>query len=420
MGISMAIGVRLLRTISTAMMALPIFLSMLTVSAAASEKVLHKFLGGNDGLDPQSGLIVDNARNFYGTTAGGGNGTGCQGLSDQGCGTVYKITPKGKESVLYAFAGGCDGALPFGTLLIGNQGFIYGTTSYGGICGNDGGYGTVFELTSGGGEKNLYAFQGTTDGAFPSGNLLSDANGNLFGTTQSGGDMNVTECDNFGCGTVFEVGPSGDESVIYAFASGTDGAEPRGGLISDASGNFYGTTFVGGSPNCPSGCGTVFEVSPKGAETILYKFQGGSDGELPSGGVTADAAGNLYGTTSFGGSGGEGTVFKLSSGGTETVLYSFKDGHDGAVPFAGVILDGAGNIYGTTYAGGGIACHGAGGCGTVWKLTPKGQETVLCALHQRRGRNPTTPLLLDGNGALYGTALFGGTHNNGVVFRIKP
>jgi uncharacterized repeat protein (TIGR03803 family) len=294
---------------------------------------------------------------------------------------------------------------------------------FGGTCNSDIGFGTVFKLVPDGTETVLYAFQGTTDGANPYGNLISDPNGNLFGTTGAGGDMNVAECSDFGyagCGTAFEVTPSGNETVIYEFQGGSDGWSPEGGLISDSSGNYYGTTTFGGSANCDVGCGIVFKIAPGGTEAILYTFQGGTDGYKPAAALTTDNSGNFYGTTVFGGSDDDGTVYKLSPDGSKSVLYSFKGGNDGANPEAGVIMDRVGNLYGTTDGGGGdTACRAYGGCGTIFKLAPDGKETVLSTFDPpRHGRTPMAPLLMGKKGLLYGTATQGGA-GNGVVFKVK-
>jgi len=243
-----------------------------------------------------------------------------------------------------------------------------------------------------------------------------------------GGDTKVTECGgNNGCGTVYEITPSGTKTVLHAFQGGSDGVEPNSGVIRDRNGNLYGTSGGGnGGANCPNGCGTVFKVAPDGTETVLYAFQAGSDGNGPVAGLLMDGTGNLYGTTIYGGGAagcpfgplGCGTVFKIAPDGTESVLYVFKGGSDGQFPEGGLIADKAGNLYGTTYDGGGPSCHGAG-CGTVFKLAPDGTETVLYAFGKLHyGRNPTAALLAGKNGLLYGTASAGGSKNDGVVFSV--
>jgi len=273
----------------------------------------------------------------------------------------------------------------------------------------------VFEVTVNGSETVLYSFQGTSDGLEPIGNLVRDQSGNLYGATAFGGNM--ADCGGNGCGVVFKITPANQESVIYTFQGGADGYYPYGGVTMDSGGNLYGTTVMGGSENCTNGCGTVFKVTPNGTKSILYAFQGGADGFLPTSSVTLDASGNAYGTTSGGSGYNEGTVFKVSPGGVEMVLYAFHGGADGAIPEAGLVMDKAGNFYGTTYYGGGTNCS-HGGCGTVFKLTPGGKETVLFAFQAQHGRYPDAGLLLAAHGKLYGTTLEGGIKNSGVVFSL--
>lgn len=383
--------------------------SQLTASAAgATEKVIHAFKGGNDGENPYAGLITDGAGNAYGTTDG----------------TVFKLTKDRKESVLYAFKGGSDGAAPHGALMLDASGNLYGTTLAGAGTGCGGyGCGTVFKLAPNGKETILYAFQGGSDGFQPVSNVVMDQSGNLYGTTAAGGAFN-SGCSSEGCGTIFEVQPNGTKITLYQFQGGTDGEGPTGPLIADSAGNLFGTTEGGGG--CAlGGCGTVFELTPGGQESILYAFQGGNDGLGPFGGVIMDSTGNLYGTTEFVGTeeGGVccGVVFEIpAGGGSEKVLYSFRGGSDGANPLAGVVMDANGNLYGTTEIGGGNgkSCKHAG-CGTVFELTPKGKETVLFAFSPRHGQLPEAPLLIGKNGNLYGTATQGGAHKDGVLFEVK-
>jgi uncharacterized repeat protein (TIGR03803 family) len=386
--------------------------------ASASEKVLYSFQGGSDGADPFSALIADASGKLYGTTAVGGGGANCDDRGF-GCGTVFELAPDGTESVLYAFQGGDDGALPEAGLVADGAGDFYGTTVAGG--GPD--KGTVFKLSSDGTETVLYAFNGGSDGETPDSNLILDKHGNLYGTTVYGGNLTGPECGDIGCGTVFEVTPAGTETILYAFQGGSDGLQPSGGLIRDVGGSLYGMAGGGGSgSNCAGfGCGTVFSIAPNGTKSVLYSFQGGSDGSTPVGGLIKDQGGNLYGATLGGGGPCDcGTVFKLAPDGTETVLYAFQEGNDGGIPAAGIIMDKAGNLYGTTFAGGGMHCsHTSDGCGTVFKLAPDGTETVLFAFFGKHGVQPEASLLMAKHELLYGTASAGGKYNDGVVFSVK-
>ncbi len=348
---------------------------------AQTETVLYNFCsqGVNclDGGGPAAGLIMDKEGDLYGTTAfGGAYGIDCDPFP-QGCGTVFQLNPSGTETVLHSFANnGTDGFYPFAGLIMDANGKLYGTTFGGGAnaC-EDVHCGTVFELTAGGTETVLHSFapKGTIiDGISPEAGLILDANGNLYGTTNEGGAH--------GYGTAFELSPptrkggGWTETILHSFASnGADGLHPRAGLIMDAKGNLYGTTPGGGSYG--SG-GTVFEISPpakKGdawTETVLHSFtcpqgSGCADGILPVAGLIMDANGDLYGTTNQGGAYGYGTVFELSPSGTETILHNFLDNWtDGGLPDAGLIMDAKGNLYGTTSYGG--TYDG----GTVFRVVP--------------------------------------------------
>ncbi len=369
---------------------------------AQSFKLLYTFSGGADGAYPQdAGLIADGSGNLYGATAYGGNQEGFSGS-----GVIFKLDRAGNETVLYTFTGGADGAQPQSGLVMDTAGNLYGTTVYGGIQPGAFGSGVVFELDPVGSETVLLTFN-YIDGANPYAPLLRDAAGNLYGATFSGG--------HFGDGVVFELGTAGSETVRYAFSGPVNGANPVGGLIRDSAGNLYGTTEYGGDLNGCSGkgCGVVFKLAPGGQETVLHLFTGGADGANPYARLIRDAAGNLYGTTYYGGAYGNGTVFKLDLAGQETVLHSFTGETDGANPPAGVIHDAAGNLYGTTQHDGG-AC----GCGTVFKLDPAGSLTVLHTFNGSDGQYPGAPLLLL-KGALYGTASGGGPGaGTGTVFNI--
>ncbi len=315
------------------------------------------------GGGPAAGLIADGKGNLYGTTEFGG------AAND---GVVFRLSPGGTETALHTFTGGNDGSGPSG-LIADSSGNLYGTTTYGGAfrCGDEFSQqcGVVFKLSPSGTLTVLHSFMFLGgDGNSPFAGLIADGSGNLYGTTLDGGAS--ASMFQLGCGTVFKVTPGGTETVLHSFTGGpSDGANPRAGLIADSSGNLYGTTEFGGAsgPGCAVGvgCGVVFKLSPGGTETVLHSFTGGSDGGGPAAGLIADSSGNLYGTTGGGGASNAGVVFKLSPGGTETVLYSFKGGSDGSGP-SGVITDSSGNLYGTTAFG------GASGQGVVFKLTGTG------------------------------------------------
>lgn len=367
-----------------------------------------------------AGLTSDSAGNFFGTTVSGGTGTGCYEGSKYGCGTVFKNSGGGAESILYSFAGGCDGWGPEGGLISDSQNNLYGTTSAGGVCNSDTGYGTIFKLAPSGTETVLYAFQLSADGGVPVGNLVGDGKGNLFGMTAYGGEAGA--CGGNGCGVVFEIPAAGGETVLHMFQDGMDGSRPAAGLIMDGSGNLFGTTSEGGGSDCFGGsCGTVFKLTQDGTETILYAFKGGADGCFPMASLISDSAGSLYGTAEGCGAGGYGTVFKVTLGGAETTLYSFRSGLDGELPAAGLVMDHRGNLYGTTLFGGGTGCKKRGSCGTIFEVTVKGKEKekVLYAFSKARGSYPIGGLLLGAHDDLYGTTQTGGNGNHGVVFELK-
>jgi uncharacterized repeat protein (TIGR03803 family) len=290
-------------------------------------------------------------------------------------------------------------------------GNLYGFTQFGGVYAA----GAVFKLNKTGKETLLYSFTGGADGSSPHGDLARDKAGNLYGSTVYGGG---TGCGGSGCGTVFELDPSGKEKVLYSFTGTSDGGVVWSGVTRDNAGNLYGTTYQGGSSG---GNGTVFKVSKAGKESVLHRFAGGADGAAPAGPVVRDSAGSLYGATTSGGSSGLGTVFKVDKTGKETVLYSFAGGTDGANPYeTGLVRDATGNLYGTTLYGGGSGCGGSG-CGTVFELDPSGKETVLYSFTGGTdGYAPWVGLYRDKAGTLYGTASSGGTSSCGTVFKLIP
>jgi uncharacterized repeat protein (TIGR03803 family) len=399
-------------------------------SGGWTQAVLYSFKGGSDGAYPfNSGAIFDVLGNLYGVTYSGGTGTACT----LGCGTVFKLSPSSNggwtESVVYSFQDGNDGAEPHAGMILDSAGDLYGTTVSGGgngivknCCG------TVFKLepNSGGGwtESVLYSFTGRNDGSGSSSSLVFDATGNLYGTA-SGGTLNQ--------GVVFELTPSSKgawtETVLYSFAGGTDGDYPKAPLTLDAAGNLYGTTNAGGS----SYYGTVFELKPNGSggwtKSVRHNFSSaGGDGAYPAGGLVFDQAGNLYGTTGFGGNNtgcysntGCGVVFQLvPSGGqwSENILHIFTGGVDGGIPSASPIFDHAGNLYGTTQYG------GAANLGAVFKLSPRSvsqwNQTTVYWFPGSGGTDPLSALVSDSSGNLYGTTLRGGLYQNGAVFRLTP
>lgn len=381
---------------------------------SASYQQLYRFRHGSH----PTAALINVSGTLYGTTqSGGGRG---------GNGTVYSITTSGVHKLLYRFRGDSDGRYPNGLLNV--HGTLYGTTEYGGSgsscfnspdTGPDVGCGTVYSISTSGAEKVLYAFKGGSDGALPLAGLIN-VKGTLYGTTLDGGAGCNPSSYEFGCGTVFSVTTSGQETVLHHFAAGSDGAQPVASLV-DVSGTLYGTTNWGGT----GGYGTVFSISTSGTEKVLYSFTGGSDGELPSGRLI-DVNGTLYGTTQNGGGAsgchythgllyGCGTFFSVTTSGQEAVLYRFVNVSDGIQPVGGLI-DVNGTLYGTTFFGG---THGDAP-GTVFSVTTSGTEKVLYSFAGGSdGANPDAALV-DVNGTLYGTTSDGGRHDHGTVFALTP
>jgi len=393
---------------------------------AQTYTVIHNFTDGPDGANPYAGLTLDAAGNLYGTSTLGGTGAG----------TVFKLRYVNSGWVfapLYSFpvVGRKGLHNPTARVIIGPSGVLYGTTQYGGqgTCDlGNGGCGTVYSLRpfptrpasvfAPWNETELYAFAGGTDGGQPgNGDLVFDPAGNLYGTTLLRGFE-----DN---GVVYELMPSGGgwtESVVYSFTGANDGSTPNGGVIFDKAGNLYGTTTNGGT----YGNGTVYQLTPSGSgwvKNILYSFHGGGDGANPIGGLIFDQSGNLYGTTGYGGSGFGGVVFELtpSNGSwTYTTLYGFTRSGSGTPPGpqGSLFMDAAGNLYGTTYA------DGAYGYGSVFELAPSNGGWSYSSLYDftggNDGCNPWGSVLLDAKGNLYGTASSCGADGYGVAFEITP
>ena len=324
-----------------------------TVFALNSQGTLTSLYSFNhntsDGRNPTIGpLVRDRAGNLYGTTQFGGD-QHCVVFGRPGCGTVFKLSPTGKETILHSFSGvPGDGATPLAGLTMDAAGNLYGTTYSGGTGCTGIGCGTVYKITPSGTETVLYSFTGGADGYAPYDvDLVIDPAGNLYGTAELGGDLT---CGNQGCGVVFKIDPTGKETVLYAFSDGADGGFPSVGLVRDTKGNLYGATGSGGSSNC----GVVYKVDPAGVETVLDSFACSESGGGVSK-LILDPAGNLYGATLYGGPSGDGTVYEVSSQGVYTLLHSFG-GSDGQFPQAGLLRDNAGNLFGTTSQGGLFSC----------------------------------------------------------------
>jgi len=354
-----------------------------------NETNIVKFPGGQFGSSPNSSLASDSSGNLYGVTYEGGYDGGT--CFNAGCGEVFELSPVSgggwKETVVFPFKGGAGGSRPGGGVVLDAVGNIYGTTSEGGNLSDcrGAGCGVVFKLSPsshGWHETIIHTFTGGTDGAYPAAPLLMDGSGNLYGTAESGG--NLKACNSYGCGVAYELSESSGawkETVLHSFTGGVDDAYPSSPLVFDSTGNLYGTTYQGGDlSGCNAfGCGTVFALSRNSdgwKMTVLRIFGGGQDGANPAAGLILDSAGNLYGTTVYGGASGDcgsagcGTAFELSpSSGVWSlrVLHAFTGEPDGAFPYGGLLFDKAGNLYGTTEYGG---FGGVGGVGTVFEITP--------------------------------------------------
>lgn len=395
-------------------------------SQTQTYKVLHAFTGGADGASPGWVLLVrDSAGNLYGTAGSGGA---------FGSGNVFKLDKSGKETVLHSFTGVNDGRAPDSGVLRDRAGNLYGTTNVGGNpkCKlyqsyQTHGCGVVYKVTPAGKLTVLHTFMGP-DGGYPEASSLQNVNGTFYATTGGGGvNSNCQDLFN-GCGTVVQLTEKSSgwtERVLYSFGW-NKGWQPFSGVIADSAGNLYGTT-EGCNNGTQNPCGAVFRLAPSAGGwrySVLHGFtggiNGGSDGAYPWAGLVRDSAGNLYGATQYGGAHNYGTIYQLTPGGKKTELYSFT-GSDGAYPLSTLTLDASGNLYGTTSGGGssGSGCGGLG-CGTIFKLDTAHNLTVM---HNFTGGDdgsvPLGTLLLDG-GKLYGTANGGGAYNNGTVFEMTP
>lgn len=409
-----------LRTLMVALfLVLAVAISLMAAPAAQAQTftVLHQFTGGVDGDQPEGGVTLDRAGNLYGSVSIGGT---------QHYGVVFKMSRSGSGWIfnpLYSFTEQ-SASYPIGGVAFGPEGSLYGTTS---DDDGDFGAGTVFSLRPQASvcrtslcswtETTLYSFMGGSDGSDPASTPIFDREGNLYATTAG---------TPFGGGTVFELSPSGrgwTETVLHTFASGYDAAALAGaGLVLDSSGNLYGTWYGTFDGNY----GSVFELTPFNggwSYTDLYDFTGGPDGAYPLCTLIMDQSGNLYGTTSGGGNNSRGTVFEMSpsnGGWTFNTIYTFQSGNSGS--YAGLVMDAAGNLYGTQNTG------GAHNVGNIFELSPSNGGWIYTDLHDFTGgdgRFPDTALARDGNGNLYGTTPEGGTGCSltggcGVVFEIMP
>jgi uncharacterized repeat protein (TIGR03803 family) len=383
------------------------FLAVLVLAALAQAQTfttLYSFTGGSDGGQPWAGLIQDPAGNLYGTAWEGGD-LNCN--APNGCGVVFEVNTAGTETVLDSFSGSASGEWPHLPVARNKAGNLYGTTADGGSNG----YGTVFRVKQG---KNgkwkgrvLYSFVGEPDGCYPNQGLVIDNAGNLYGTT--------SQCGFDDYGTIFEVDGAGNFTLLHSFAgSPSDGAYPGyGHLTIDKSGNLYGVTTGGGAYND----GVLYELSKNGTFTVLHSYAGGtSDGCVPWGTVAMDKAGNFYGTTVYCGTSSNGTVWKVSNKGEETILHNFAGGSsDGCYPPGGVARDSKGNLYGVTQGCGANAYYGA-----LYELSAKGELTLLHSFDKSDGAYPVGEVLRTTQNTLYGTTSSDGTYGYGTVWSYVP
>jgi len=388
---------------------------LVSATSASTTKVIYTFAGGKDGEYLDTDLVMDTAGNIYGTTVTGG---------DFGSGTVFQLSPSGSgwtHTVLYSFTGGKDGSEPYKGVTLDPQGNLYGTSVSGGAGSCvEGGCGVVFKLTNSGGtwtQSVIHYFTGGSDGYGPGSGLTFDPHGNLYGMTPTGG--------TYGLGVVFQLKPQTNGSwklnVIHTFTGGADGATGSAGrLILDHAGNLYGVATVGGA----NGKGVAFQLTrTQTGWTLLplYAFKDQPDGAFPYGGLIFDKSGNLFGTTYYAGVNDVGTVYKLTHANgswTETVLYSFKRGSDGRRPISALVSDAAGNLYGT-------ASDGGTGYGAIFKLAPgsngKWTESVAYPFPGAPGASLAyNGMVPDSAGNFYGATVHGGPADDGTIYEFTP
>lgn len=357
---------------------------------AQTFSVLYNF--GSEASDPfqpaYSGMVAQGRDgNLYSTAPHGGT---C-------CGTVFQVTPAGKLTNIHSFSSsGDDGGFPHGGVTLGTDGNFYGTTYEGGTSES----GVVFKVTSGGTYTTLYSFTGGSDGGFPYAPPIEGNDGNFYGTTAFGGDVNAC---NGGCGTIYKITTAGKLTTLYQFDI-THGNGPYTPLVQGTDGNFYGTAEYGGVGNA----GVVFKITPAGKFTVVYAFDE-THGEFPLAPLVQGSDGNFYGTTEYGGVHSSGVVFKITPVGKITVLHSMNGTSDGAQPFGGLVQASDGNFYGTNVYGGTKACNGTDDCGTFFKITPKGAFSVLYQFDGTTGEQPAITPFQHTAGSVYGDTQSGGT-----------
>src|SRR5580704_7904398 len=372
----------------------PVLLMLIAAAGLQAQtfSVLYNF-GSNSG-DPSapsySGIAAQGRDgNLYSTAPAGGS---C-------CGAVFQITPAGKLKVIHNFTGNSnDGAFPQGGVTLGSDGNFYGTTYEGGSVTA----GAVFKVTPGGTYTTPYSFTGGSDGAYPYAPPVEGNDGNFYGTTTAGG--NTVLCGG-GCGTIYKITPAGTLTNLYQFDI-THGYEPYGPLVLGTDGNFYGTTPAGTTANA----GVVFKISPAGKFTLLFSFDS-THGETPFAGLVQGADGDFYGTTIYGGSTGGGVVFKITPSGKLTVLHNINGTTDGARPYGGLVLASDGNFYGANSNGGTVNSDCSDGCGTFFKISPKGAYSVLGKFDYTTGATPYVTPFQHTGGLVYGDSHVGGTGN---------
>lgn len=379
--------------------------------AASTIQSIYSFKGSTDGEYTDTELVRDSVGNLYGTSVQGGA---------YGSGTVFRVTPAGVHTVLYSFKGAADGGEPYKGVTLDPQGNLWGTTVSGGEGPCDGGCGVVYKLAFSGGnwhQSIVHSFT-DTDGSGPGSPVSIDRQGNVYGTTPTGGSL--------GLGVVYELTPANGSwafQVIHTFTGGTDGSGGSAGkLLINSAGELYGVCTEGGD----LGFGTVYKLAQQNGAwqfTTLYAFHDQPDGALPYGGLIQDRAGNLYGTTYYAGEHDWGTVYELADNNgawNETVLYSFHGGSDGGNPISKLVSDAQGNLYGTTSAGGAASC----GCGTIFKLTrANGTWTESVAYRFLGAPKPGfayNSMVPDGQGSFYGATVHGGGGNDGAIYKFTP